>query len=120
MTKQSIFKEAAETLVDRYRPERIVLFGSQARGTADRRSDIDLLVIGPVKKDRFKTMVEMSRALAGIDYAFDIMLLTRREYERDKEIPGTVARYASKEGRVLYDSKNKGTRTKGKRVAAVR
>ena len=120
MTKQAIFKEAANSLAARYHPERIVLFGSQARGTADRRSDIDLLVIGPVKKNRLKMMVEMSRALAGIKYAFDILLLTSREYARDKEIPGTLARYASKEGKVLYEAEKEGTRKKGKGVAAVR
>lgn len=118
--KQAIFKEAAKTLAARYHPERIVLFGSQARGTADRHSDIDLLVIGPVKKERFKLMVEMSRALAGINYAFDVMVLTSREYERDKEIPGTLARYVSREGKVLYESAKEGTRKKSKRVAAVR
>lgn len=120
MTKQAIFKEAAKTLATRYHPVRIVLFGSQARGTADRRSDIDLLVIGPVKKNRLKLMVEMCRALAGIDYAFDILLLTAREYERDREIPGTLARYASREGKVLYESEKEGTGKKSKGVAAIR
>lgn len=120
MTKQAIFLEATRTLSAQYHPERIILFGSQARGTADRRSDIDLLVIGPVKKNRFKMMVEMSRALAGISSPFDILLLTPLEFERDKEIPGTLARYASREGKVLYDSQKEGTRKNGKRVAAVR
>ena len=120
MTKQEIFREAARTLSARYHPERIILFGSQARGTADKRSDIDLLVIGPVKKNRLKMMVEMSRALAGIKFAFDILLLTTREFERDKGIPGTLARYASREGKVLYDSQKEGTRKNGKRVAAIR
>jgi len=120
MTKQAIFSEAAKTLSTRYHPERIILFGSQARGTSDRRSDIDLLVIGPVKKNRLKMMVEMSRALAWINSAFDILLLTSREFERDKEIPGTLARYAAREGKVLYDSQKEGTRKKGKRLAAIR
>jgi|GEM_PF-2070321 len=46
-------------------------------------------------------MAEMDRTLAGIDYAYDVLLLTSREYERDKEISGTSARYASSEGKAL-------------------
>jgi len=44
----------------------------------------------------------MNRLLLELDAAFDIMLLSRREYERDRAIPGTLARYASREGIVLY------------------
>ena len=65
-------------------------------------------------------MVEMSRALAWINSAFDILLLTSREFERDKEIPGTLARYAAREGKVLYDSQKEGACKNGKRVATVR
>ncbi len=37
---------ALETLVHRVQPEGLWLFGSWARGTASRRSDVDLLVMG--------------------------------------------------------------------------
>lgn len=37
---------ALETLVQRVQPEGLWLFGSWARGTASRRSDVDLLVMG--------------------------------------------------------------------------
>jgi len=37
---------ALENLVQRHQPEGLWLFGSWARGTASRRSDVDLLVMG--------------------------------------------------------------------------
>ena len=37
---------ALETLVQRHQPEGLLLFGSWARGTVSRRSDVDLLVMG--------------------------------------------------------------------------
>jgi len=48
-------------------------------------------------------MVEMDLALNGLGIARDIMILSPEEYERDRQIPGTIARPASREGRVLYD-----------------
>ena len=49
-------------------------------------------------------MVAMDRALKGLGIARDIIVLTPEEFELDRDIPGTVARPASLEGKVLYDS----------------
>jgi hypothetical protein len=49
-------------------------------------------------------MVKMDRALKGLPIARDIMVLTPEEFERDRHIPGTVARPAWKEGKVLYEA----------------
>lgn len=103
MVDESILSEAVQRLVDRFHPDRVILFGSQARKTADARSDVDFLVICAVSSNRRKLMVEMDRALAGLPIARDIVVLTPDEYERDRSIPGTVARPASLEGRVLYE-----------------
>ncbi|MFH0981797.1 MAG: nucleotidyltransferase domain-containing protein [Planctomycetota bacterium] len=93
-----------KSIVERFRPTRIILFGSQARGTADDRSDVDLLVICPVSGKKRDLMMAMDRALKGLDLARDIVVLTPEEFERDRAIPGTVARPAWAEGKVLYDS----------------
>jgi predicted nucleotidyltransferase len=94
---------ATRRLADGFHPDKIILFGSQARGTADSRSDVDLLVICSFSGSRRKLMVEMDRALRGIGIARDILVLTPEEYERDRFISGTVARPASVEGKVLYE-----------------
>jgi hypothetical protein len=48
-------------------------------------------------------MVEMDRALDDLDYAFDILILNPEEFQRDRLIPGTIGRYAHKEGKVVYE-----------------
>jgi len=103
MVTADILDEAARRLVEKFHPERIVLFGSQARGTANERSDVDLLVICSFEGQRRRVMVEMDRALWGLGIAKEIIVLTPQEYERDKRIPGTIARPASQEGKVLYE-----------------
>ena len=104
MVAQHILQEATRRLVESFKPTRIILFGSQARGTADDRSDVDLLVICAVDGKRRDLMVAMDRTLKGFGIARDIIVLTPEEFERDRQIPGTVARPASLDGKVLYDS----------------
>jgi predicted nucleotidyltransferase len=104
MMAQQILDEVTRRLVAQFRPTRIILFGSQARGTADERSDVDLLVICPVDGRRLELMTVMDRALKGLGVARDIIILTPEEFERDRHIPGTIARPADREGKVLYDS----------------
>ena len=103
MVKESTINEITRRLVSRFHPDKIILFGSQARGTADEKSDLDILVICPVTGNRRKMMVEMDRSLKGLEIARDIMILSNSEFERDREIPGTIARPAWKEGKLLYE-----------------
>jgi len=101
---ESILNEVTRRLVAEFNPHRIILFGSQARGTAGRHSDIDLLVVCPVAGRKRDLMVAMDRALGGLGIARDVIVLTPEEYEINREIPGTAARPAALEGRILYDS----------------
>jgi predicted nucleotidyltransferase len=104
MISDEVLSEVKRRLVDGFHPDRIILFGSQARGTADDRSDVDILVVSRLQGERREVMLEMDRALGELDYAFDVLISTPEEFEVDRLIPGTVSRYADKEGRVLYGS----------------
>jgi predicted nucleotidyltransferase len=107
METEEALRLATARLVAQFRPQRVILFGSQARGTADARSDVDLLVICPVPpgtRSRRELMVAMDRALRGLEVATDVIILTPEEFERDRHIPGTAARPASREGKVLYEA----------------
>ncbi len=103
MISNETLLEVKERLVDGFAPSRIILFGSQARGTADDRSDVDILVVCSFEGKRRHLMLEMDRALRGLNLARDIMILTPEEFELDRHIPGTIARPAWREGKVLYE-----------------
>lgn len=103
MISEEILLKVKQRLVDGFHPEKIILFGSQARGTADHRSEVDILVVCPIKGKRRHLMLEMDRALSGLDYAFDIIILRPEEFQIDSLIAGTAGRYASKEGKVIYE-----------------
>jgi predicted nucleotidyltransferase len=103
MVSEQTLAEVTKRLVDSFHPDQIILFGSQARGTANEHSDVDILVICPVKDNRRALIVDMYRALKGLGIAKDIVILTQAEFERDRRIPGTVARPAWLEGKILYE-----------------
>ena len=103
MIAKELLEQATERLVENFHPEKIILFGSQARGSADAHSDADILVICELHGNRRLVMTAMDRALRGLRFARDIVILTPSEFERDRLIPGTIARPAWREGKVLYE-----------------
>ncbi len=103
MISNETLLKVKERLVDSFHPEKIILFGSQARDTADDRSDVDILVVCSFVGKRRHLMLEMDRALGSLDHAFDILILRPEEFQIDSLIAGTVGRYASQEGKVIYE-----------------
>jgi len=103
MVTNSTIKNITRRLVKNFHPQKIILFGSQARGTADEHSDVDILVICPISGSRRGMMVAMDRALRGLNIARDIMVLSPEEFENNRFIPGTVARGAWQQGKTLYE-----------------
>jgi predicted nucleotidyltransferase len=85
-------------------PERIVLFGSAARGTMGPDSDIDLLVIKAGKFDYWRVMTRIYRQLRGDGAAVDVVLATPEDVERYRDTHCLVICPALREGKVIYDA----------------
>lgn len=103
MVTDDMLNEITKRLVGGFNPDQIILFGSQARGTANKHSDVDILVICSIKGNRRALTLDMYRVLENLGIAKDIVVLTKEEFERNRRIPGTIARPAWLEGRVLYE-----------------
>lgn len=94
--------QIAKKLSQKFNPERIILFGSGARGQSQAGSDIDLLVVMPFRGSRRRKRVEMRLAARGVGRPVDIVLVTPAEFEERKLIPGTIVRPAVLEGIELH------------------
>ncbi len=96
-------EEMARRIVERFHPERIILFGSHARGTAGPDSDVDLLVVLRDAAPKRAKTVEIYRLLAGMGLPKDVIVVTPEEVERYRNVTGTIIHPALREGKVLYE-----------------
>lgn len=89
-------------IVRRFHPEKVILFGSHARGEAGPDSDVDLLVVMPVKGAKHHKAVEIGVALHGFMVPKDVLVTTPEDFEWRKDTVGTIEYPAWHEGKVLY------------------
>jgi predicted nucleotidyltransferase len=84
-------------------PHKIILFGSAARGTMTRDSDVDLLVIERTAGDQRRLSVRIDEALAGLGWPFDVVVISREWFEETKNVVGGIAFPANRDGKVIYE-----------------
>ena len=85
-------------------PEKIILFGSRARGDDDSDSDIDLLVVEKSGLPRYRRAARYRRAVAGMFSAKDIVVWSPEEIDEWKSVPNAFITTILREGRVLYEA----------------
>jgi uncharacterized protein len=90
-------------IAERFSPEKIILFGSRARGDAGPDSDIDLLVLFSDVADPNKRAAELYASLSDFPSPMDIVVSTSSRFERYRNVVNTVYWPASREGRILYE-----------------
>jgi predicted nucleotidyltransferase len=96
-------REIVRRIVAAVDPEKIILFGSAARGTMGPDSDLDLLVIKSGEYDHRREVSAAYEALREIDYSKDILLVSAEILERYKDSSCLIYYPAVREGRVIYD-----------------
>jgi predicted nucleotidyltransferase len=102
MRNEDTIRRMADRLVEQFSPEKIILFGSKARGDDTADSDVDFLVIVRAADDRGELRDAMHRAVTGMGLSKHIIVLTASEFEAKRSVPGTIAYPADHEGTVLY------------------
>lgn len=96
-----ILADTIKRVVQAAKPDKIVLFGSAARGTMGPDSDLDLLIIKGGKFDRQRITTAIYRNLSG-DIAVDAVVVTPEEVERYRDTHCLVICPAMREGKVVY------------------
>lgn len=102
LVERKEIRQMLRRIVSRFRPERIILFGSHARGDAGPDSDVDLLIVMPVSGSKREKQLEIRLAVRSFRIPKDIVVTTPEDFLWRKEVPGTIERPAALEGKVLY------------------
>lgn len=95
----------AKRIVRRFKPEKVILFGSHAAGRAGRDSDIDLLVVMPLSSSKEAHELEIREALRAYRTPKDVVVTTPEAFAWRRAVPGTIERSAARSGRVLYEKR---------------
>ena len=103
MTDKKLLEQITATIVDRFRPRRIILFGSHARGDASADSDLDLFVEMESEARPPERAVQVSAAFGLRPWSLDVVVYTPEEVQRLRRINGTLLSVIEAEGKVLYE-----------------
>jgi len=103
MSTDVVIRMMVDRIVQQFRPLRVILFGSHARGSAVAESDVDLLVVLREVTDKRRVTVEIRRALGDLPVSKDIVVTTPDEIARRGDLVGSVLRPALQEGKILYE-----------------
>ena len=101
MIEPDVLQEIVSRIVDKAHPERIILFGSEARQQSGTRSDIDLLIVKSNVHHR-RLAMDLYEALADIGQPVDLIVVTPEDIERYGHSPALVLEPALREGKVIY------------------
>jgi predicted nucleotidyltransferase len=101
---KKLLDEVTRRIVSSVKPQRVLLFGSAARGRMKKNSDFDMLVVMREPVHRRQIAQKIYRNLHGTGVAVDIVVATEKDLEKYGQRAGTILRSALQEGRVLYEA----------------
>ncbi|MDE2873511.1 MAG: nucleotidyltransferase domain-containing protein [Gemmatimonadota bacterium] len=99
----SVLDDVIRRIVEVAQPERIILFGSAARGEMGPRSDIDLLVVRDGVHRR-ELAARIYRRLVGVGASVDVIVVTPEDVERYGNSHALIVKPALREGSVVYEA----------------
>ena len=100
---QTVIRKLARQIAKQFKPQKIILFGSYARGKPRPESDVDLLVVMNTKLREVEQSIKICQKL---DYMFglDLIVYTPKHLKERVRMGDWFLRDALKEGKVLYES----------------
>ena len=97
-----VIERVVQRIVEVAQPDKIILFGSAARGEIGPNSDLDLLVVkGGAHRRKLAQAIYMN--LIGVGVSVDAVVVTPDDIERYGNANGLVLETALREGKVIYE-----------------
>jgi predicted nucleotidyltransferase len=100
-----LVQDIVQRIVEMAQPDKVILFGSRARGDARSDSDFDVLVIKDSDEPGYRRDAPLYLALAGLNAPVDVMVYTPEEIREWSAVPQAFVTTAVREGKVVYERK---------------
>ena len=103
---QKAIDQVVEQIVEKFKPQKIILFGSYARGKPRPESDVDMLVVMNTSLREVQQAIQICQK---IEYRFGLDLIVHTpEHLADRLKMGDwFLKDVIKEGKVLYESRSR-------------
>ena len=103
----------SDAIAREFKPQRVILFGSHARGEPGADSDVDLLVVTAHRGHPTKKAIEI-RARVECPFALDLLVRSTAEIRRRLRLDDWFIREIIDQGKVLYEADDCGVGRKGR------
>ena len=103
MKTQEEIKKIVNRIVENYKPEKIVLFGSFAHGKPTKDSDVDLFIIKKTKKNLLERIREVDRILINRTIPLDVLVYTPEQTRKRLSLGDFFVEDIMNNGKVLYE-----------------
>ena len=105
MISQETINEIKNKIIKMENPQKIILFGSYAKGNPNDKSDLDLLVIKESDLIRPKRGRDLKWDLADYPFETDLLIKTPQEFAKWQDVEISFNAKIKREGKVLYEQK---------------
>lgn len=103
MDVQAYIQKVCRQIVERFRPQKVILFGSYAWGTPNYHSDIDLLVVMPFSASIHDQTVKVRGTLSS-ELPLDVLVRTPEQIRERVEINDFFMKRIIDQGKVIYEA----------------
>lgn len=106
MVAMKHIEEFGRRIGEEFGAERVILFGSHARGIVRADSDVDILVVGRFEGRSVDKSVEIQMKLRP-DFPVDLLVRTPEKIDQRIAMGDTFMKEILAEGRVLYEANDR-------------
>ena len=110
LVPKSAIRRFAQQIVERFHPDRIILFGSYAYGTPSPDSDVDLLVVMPTR-NQVEQAVRIDEAIEQRGFPLDLIVRTPKTLANRLRWGDSYLREIVARAKVLYEKNHKAVDT---------
>jgi predicted nucleotidyltransferase len=103
MISNATVEQMTKRIIDNFAPQKVIVFGSWARGESNADSDLDFLVIMPYSGSKRDLQILIRRNLKDFNVPKDIIVASPIEIEEKRGLNGYIYQAALAEGKVLYE-----------------